>query len=210
MKYLLTVAMLGYCFSIHGQNDLFIYTGINTSNVIHTRDKQQILYNHTLNSPLWNYGFQFGISKTFFISNRIKSDLGLKFQLRGDKHSALEIFPERKLHSIRFFYLLLPANFKYKLLHNNDIYFKFGFSPDLLLIQNQLDGDINYFPDIDTFKEKIGITGQIGFQFPIRNNVRFDILYSQSLTNIIKFTMSNEQQRGYKNQAFEANIILKI
>lgn len=210
-KIFLLGLMIGLHTTLFSQEGLRMYFGGNTSNVIHHRQNQQILYGHTLNAPLWNYGFQIGTNKIFKINNVLELEAGLKFQLRGDKKSALEIFPDNEHHSIRFYYALLPINLRYRLLKTSDIYFKAGPSLDYLLIQNEVEDGVRYFPEADSFGDKIGLTGQVGFEIPFTKNIATELMYSQSLTDIIKFEFTNESlNRGYKHQAFEFSLIIKI
>ena len=60
---LITLFIFGNYFFSNAQNIWEIYGGVNTSNVIHSRLGQQIVYPFKLNAPLWNYGFQFGANR---------------------------------------------------------------------------------------------------------------------------------------------------
>lgn len=192
------------------QNIWYVYFGLNNSNIIHKQAGQQIVYNHTLNSPLWNYGFQVGGNLESHVSSNLLYSFGLKLQLNGDKKSINEIFPDFSYHNLRFFDLILPINLKYKILNSKDIYIKGGISGTYLLFQNKY----HFFP-IYTFKERLGLLGQIGFNFLLINKLSVELIYSQGITNIYSIhsfpgTSHRDNELTYQHQAFELSFTYRL
>ena len=69
MKYICIIIYL-QCFSsiLFSQNCWQLFGGINQSNIIHSRFGQQVVFAHTLNSPHWATGYQFGFEKQWKLS----------------------------------------------------------------------------------------------------------------------------------------------
>lgn len=201
-----------YVANISSQYNWEIYGGLNHSNIIHSINGQQILYAHTLNAPLWNYGFQIGANRVWKISDNSLFLTGIRLQLKGDRKSINEISIGDNYESLRFYDFMIPVNFKYKILHSKQIFIKFGMSCNYLLYQNKNGHIFPFFP-IDTFKEKLGLSMQIGFNFLIKKRISTELIYSQGLTNIYRkaippmFHYPDESSFTYKHQAFEVSIL---
>jgi opacity protein-like surface antigen len=210
---IITLLVLSH-FYIGAQNYFEAYLGPSITNVRHLVEGQQIVYNHTLNSPLWNIGLQLGINRVWSLNDKILLGIGLRGQLRGDRDSDYEIAPNRgDLHSMRFYYLMAPVNLSHKLMRSKNIYIKYGISGDFLFKQNQTHEGLDYFPTIDTFKERLGVTCQIGFSFFLNEKFAFEVMYSQSITNIhsLEFTPGGSVSKfTYKHQAFEFTFSKKL
>ena len=196
-------------FCLNSQSKYEIYCGPSISNVKHILDGEQVVYKFKENAPLWNIGFQLGITRSIDLDSRFKMNVGGRFQLKGDLDGEYEIFPDRgDLNDIRFVYFVVPVNMLYKLLPNRDIFLEFGISPDYLLYMNSPQDDMPYFPNINTFLERLGLSAQLGYKIYFGKKWAAELLYSQSLTNITSVIYAGPSQEydkkgTFKNQAFE-------
>ncbi len=201
-------------FELHSQKYWEIYGGINHSNIIHKINGQSILYIHTKNAPLWNYGFQFGIDNIRIINSSLLWSYGLRLQLKGDYKSFHEIAPQNEFHSLRFIDLMLPLNIKYKILTSKEIFLKLGVSGNYVIYQNK-DDYLAIFP-LGSFNSKLGLSGQFGFKFLISNRISTELMYSQGLTNIYKLPIPQGtfyppgSAFTYRHQAFEFSTFYKL
>jgi len=211
-KLLRTLLFLLVFTNVKSQNSWQLFVGGNYSNIIHKESGEQRIYLHIKDAPLWNYGYQIGMNRNMLINKNLYFVPGLKLQLRGDKKSIFEIAPITKYHNLRFLDFMIPVTIKYRLLKTKDIYYKFGISASYMLHQSKISKFITYFP-IDTFKEKLGVSGQMGFEFICKNKISLELLYSQGLTNIYKetdLTHHDNTPTEFIHQDFEFSILYKL
>ncbi len=186
-----------------------IYAGASYSNVIHYEFDQQISFSHSLNAPLWNYGYQAGINRSWIINHRFSLTTGARIQLKGDKDSFHEVLPIDTLQSIRFLYAMIPINLQFKMLNSKNIFLKAGLSGNYLLSTGDEEDPTNYqFGP----SEKLGISGQIGFNFNLFKSISAELMYSQDLTKINKVSLPviPVSETYFRNQAFEFTLIKKL
>jgi len=167
----------------YAQSNWEIILGPSYTNVRHIQNDQQIIYNHTLNAPLWNIGFQAGIRKYLPISNKTRVHTGIQIELKGDRKSRHVIFPDDDYYGIRFLYLTVPLHFDLKLLNSYDIYLTGGISGDFLIHQNEIKEGVPFF-QLQNFGERFGLSTQIGFNYQVSKFISIGMLYSQALTSI--------------------------
>lgn len=183
-----------------------VYGGVSYSNVMHIYLNQQITYNHTLNAPFWNFGYQSGVNRSWHINPRLSLTTGVRLQLKGDKNSG-------PTSSIRFSYGALPVNLKYKILSSKNIFLKAGLSGNYLISMGAYDTSHGFFDEIKTFNDRLGLSGQFGFNFNIISHLSAELMYSQDFTNIAKelpILSLTEDPFYYRNQAFELTIIYRL
>lgn len=197
--------------NVKAQSFWRVYGGVNHSNILHILDGQPILYAHTLNAPKWNYGLQIGLDRVSNLNEEISVEYGCRFQSKGDKGS-IKVIGQEKNHSIRLYEFMIPLNVKLKLLKDYGIYFKTGISNNVLMFQNKING--SSFFKIESFKDRLSISGQIGFLFELGKKLSIESMYSQTFTTIEKkYPVSFDGIKHvytYKPQAFEITIGYKL
>jgi hypothetical protein len=201
-------------FELNAQSNWVIYLGANHSNVIHSINGQSILYAHTLNAPLWNFGFQCGIDSDRHINTNLDWSIGLRIQLKGDKKSIQEIAPQSEYHSLRFLDLMMPINLKYRILNSKEIFLKWGLSGNYLIFQNKEEYFALY--PISSSSNKFGLSGQIGFNFIISSRIGGEFMYSEGFTKIYKIPVPpgtyypTGSSLSWRHQAFEFTLFYKL
>lgn len=216
MKYLSIVLyfILNSAGSLHSQSKWEVYAGANHSNILHILEGQPILYAHTLNAPHWNYGFQFGINRVLWESNRISLCIGGRFQMKGDKDSVKDFSPNAQPTSLRFIDFMIPLNLQVRLLSTKPIFFKTGISTNYLLYQSKIYHHIRFF-DVTSFDDKFAISGQLGIKANISKRFSLEAMYSQSLDVVYeqiayRLTDGSMPVFEYKHQAFEISILYAL
>lgn len=193
------------------QSNWEIILGPSYTNVRHIQNGQQIIYNHTLNAPLWNIGFQAGIRKYLTISNKTSLNTSILLKLQGDRKSRHVIFPLDEYFGIRFLYLTVPIHFNLKLLDSQNIYLTGGITGEVLIHQNKIYPRFPFFP-ISTFGDNFGLSTQIGFKYQMSKAISIGVQYSQALTSI--YTTKDAANLGndinYYHQGFELLIGYKL
>ncbi len=195
------------------QNYWEIYGGISHSNIMNISFNQQVTLNHTLNAPFWTYGYQTGINRSWNINQRFCLTTGIRIQLKGDKNSVHQVLPIDTIQSRRFLYGMIPINLKFKILSTKNIFLKAGLSGNYLLSMGDIeDPALAMWESIDKFSEKIGLSGQLGFNFDLIPHLSAELMYSQDLTNIIKIPVEGipNVDLTYRNQAFEFTLIYRL